>query len=172
MRYPKNQKINGVDGYNGFNLDNNKWYLKYRLHKVSAIMAKAVDLNLQAYHFIVDSKCASLAADKIRKLNNQACCYIDYEHQNGLHELIIFSRETVVQIEKVLNKHYQEFECCGEYNLADNMDFMCVVDLCFSYCEDNETDGNHKRYFCPSQLTDIEKKREIKMMPMAVDKAA
>lgn len=172
MIYPESQKIKGSNGYNGFKLNSEEYYLEPRLKKASSIMAKAKDLKLHTYHFIVDSKGASVAANKIRKLKKQACCYVGYEIQSGTHELFIFCRESLEQVEKILNKHYQYVECCGEYDLAQYVDLIEVAELCFSYCVDNESDGDHKRYFCPSQLTDIEKLREIKMMPMVVDKAS
>lgn len=173
MIYPESKKINGRNGYNGFKLNNEECYLEPRLKKASSIIAKAKDLKLRSYHFIVDSKGASVAADKIRKLNKQACCYVGYENrQISTYELVIFCMESLEQVEKILNRHYQYVECCGEYDLEQYADLIEVASLCFSYCVDNESDGDHKRYFCPSQLTDLEKKRDIKMMPMIVYKAA
>lgn len=91
MIYPESKKIKGSNGYNGFKLNNEEYYLEPRLKKASSIIAKAKDLKLQSYHFIVDSKGASVAADKIRKLNKQACCYVGYENRKiSTYELFIF----------------------------------------------------------------------------------
>lgn len=173
MKYPTSLKLKGEHGYNGFELTHGKIYLKYRLSAASSIIGKAVNLNLNAYHFIVESgKSASTAMHDIRLLNNQACAYIDYEQENGAHELFIFCRESVEDIEKVLNQHYQEFELCGEYDINDHQELIQLVRLCHECCIDNECDGNRKRYFNKSQLTDVEKKREIHMLPSILDKNA
>lgn len=173
MKYPSNTKLQGELGYNGFELTHGKVYLKYRLSIASSILGKAVNLSLKAYHFVVESgKSASTAMHDIRLLNNRACAYIDYEQDNGAHELFIFCRESINDVEQVLNQHYQEFELCGEYDIKDHQELVQLVRLCHECCIDNDCDGSGKRYFNKSQLTDVEKKREIYMLPSVLDRNA
>lgn len=173
MKYPAGTKIKGEQGYNGFELTHGKVYLKYRLSIVSSILSKALNLDLKAYHFVVEAdKSASTATHEIRLINNRACAYIDYEQENGAHELFIFCRESIEDVEQVLNQHYQEFELCGEYDMQDHQELIQLVRLCHECCIDNECDGNRKRYLNKSQLTDVDKKREIYMLPGILDKNA
>lgn len=173
MKYPITLKINGSQGYNGFELSSEKTYLKYRLGIVSSILGKAVMKDLNAYHFVVEStKTAALAVYDIRSLNNGACVYIDYEQENGAHEIFIFTNESVEAVEQVLQQHYKEYELCGEYDIKDNSDLIRLVRLCHECCVDNECDGSSKRYLNKSQLTEADKNREIRMMPGVMDKNA
>ena len=173
MKYPANQKIKGSQGYNGFKLSDDRIYLKYRLSIVSSILGKAVRKNLHAYHFVVEStKTAAQVVGNIRSLNNNACAYIDYEQEDGAHELFIFTRESVEAVEHVLQQHYQEYELCGEYNLQNHTDLIRLVRLCHECCVDNESDGSSKRYLNKSQLTAADKNREICMLPSVLDKNA
>lgn len=173
MKYPTNQKIKGSQGYNGFELTYEKVYLTYRLGIASSIIGKSVRMNLNAYHFVVESiKTAAQAVSDIRALNSKTCAYIDYEQENGAHEIFIFTRESVEKVELVLQQHYQEYELCGEYNLQDHQELIRLVRLCHECCVDNESDGSGKRYFTKSQLTTADKKREICMLPSILDKNA
>lgn len=173
MKYPSNQKIKGSQGYNGFKLTDSKTYLKYRLGIVSSILGKAVRKNLYAYHFVVEStKTAASAVYDIRSLNNNACAYIDYEQEDGAHEIFIFTRESVEDVELVLKQHYKEYELCGEYDVLNHTDLIRLVRLCHECCVDNESDGSSKRYLNKSQLTAADKNREICMLPSILDKSA
>ena len=41
MIYPESKKIKGSNGYNGFKLNNEEYYLEPRLKKASSIIAKS-----------------------------------------------------------------------------------------------------------------------------------
>lgn len=172
MKYPNSLKIKGEDGFNGFELTYGKVYLTYRLNLISNAIYQVITNNLKSYHFKVsDSEIGSSGsevAEKYRKLYQKKCVYLDCISEDGDYELFFFCRSNLLEVETILNDVYSNYNLIAEYNLNNDDEQITLLNSCFRFCEDNESNTINKKYLKSSQFSAQERLWHVYRVPKIV----